>query len=127
MLSFNLSLMLLSSTTEQAFMIKCKAIPVTGTERSYGCGKSRLPHFLENRLTDGDEIVRLQRRPPFTPRKIPGTHLCWRLSQPQGHSEAGRIRSIEKSNDLIGNRTSHIPACRIVPQPTTLSHAPKHL
>jgi hypothetical protein len=30
---------------------------------------SRLPHFLDNRLTDGGEIVRLTRRPPFTPQK----------------------------------------------------------
>jgi hypothetical protein len=32
--------------------------------------------------------------------------------------------SIEKSNDLIGNRTRDIPACSIVPQPTTLPRAP---
>jgi hypothetical protein len=38
---------------------------------------------------------------------------------------AGRIRSIEKSNDLIGNRTRNLPACSRVPQPTTLPHAPK--
>jgi hypothetical protein len=30
------------------------------------------------------------------------------------------IRSIEKSNDLIGNRTRDLPACSVVPQPTTL-------
>jgi hypothetical protein len=35
-------------------------------------------------------------------RNIPRTHLCQRLSRPEGHSAAGRIRSIEKSNDLIG-------------------------
>jgi hypothetical protein len=29
------------------------------------------------------------RRPPFTPRKIPRTHFCQRLSPPQGHSAAG--------------------------------------
>jgi hypothetical protein len=34
----------------------------------------------------------------------------------------GRIRSIEKSNDLIGNRT--LPACSTVPQPTMLPRAP---
>jgi hypothetical protein len=28
--------------------------------------------------------------------------------------------SIEKSNDLIGNRTRGLPACSIVPQPTML-------
>jgi hypothetical protein len=47
---------------------------------------------------------------PYAPaalysRKIPGTHFSYRLSRPQGHSAAGRIRSIEKSGDLIGNRT----------------------
>jgi hypothetical protein len=32
---------------------------------------------------------------------------------------AGKIRSIEKSSDLIGNRTRNLPACSIAPQPTT--------
>jgi hypothetical protein len=32
------------------------------------------------------------------------------------------VRSIEKSNDLIGNRTRDLPACGILPQPTTLPH-----
>jgi hypothetical protein len=45
-------------------------------------------------------------------------------NQPQGHSAAGRIRSIEKSNDLNGNRTRDLPPCSIVPQPTMLSRTP---
>jgi hypothetical protein len=91
---------------------------------SYPCKRlSRLPHFLDSRLTDGDKVVSLTHRPHFTPRKIPGTHFYYRLSRPQGHSAAGRIRSIEKSNDLIGTRTRDL-ACSIVPQPTTLPHAP---
>jgi hypothetical protein len=57
---------------------------------------ARLPHFLDNRLTDGGEVVSLTRRPHFTLRKIPGTHCYQRLSRPDGHSAAGRIRSIEK-------------------------------
>jgi hypothetical protein len=36
----------------------------------------------------------------------------------------GSIKSIEKSNDLMGNRTYNLPACTIVPQPTMLLHAP---
>jgi hypothetical protein len=32
---------------------------------------SSLPHFLDNWLTDGGEVVSLTRRPPFTPKKIP--------------------------------------------------------
>jgi hypothetical protein len=59
---------------------------------------------------------------PLHPRKIPGTHFCQRLSRPQEHSAAGRIRSIEESND-IGNRTRDLPACDIVTEPTTLSCA----
>jgi hypothetical protein len=58
------------------------------------------------------------------PEGSPGTHFCERLSRPQGHDAAGRIRSNEKSNDLLGNRTRDLPACSIVHQPTTLPRAP---
>jgi hypothetical protein len=44
-----------------------KAIPVTGRGGPYGCETSRIPHFLDNRLTDGGKVVSLRRRPPFTP------------------------------------------------------------
>jgi hypothetical protein len=69
--------------------------------------------------------VRSAARPgrPLPPRKVPGTHFCYRLSRSQGHSVAGRIRSIEKSSD-IGIRTRDLPACSLVPQPTTLPLAP---
>jgi hypothetical protein len=40
------------------------------------------------------------------------------LSQPNGHSAAGRIRSTEKCNDLIGNWSHDLPACSLVLQPT---------
>jgi hypothetical protein len=73
----------------------------------------RLPHFLHNQLTDGGEVVSLRHWLPFTSRNIPGTHFYQRLSRPQGHSTAGRIRSIEKSNDLIGNQTHDLLACSI--------------
>jgi hypothetical protein len=32
-----------------------------------GYETSRLPHFLDIRLTDGGKVVSLTRRPPFTP------------------------------------------------------------
>jgi hypothetical protein len=64
---------------------------------------SRFPNFLYNWITEGSEVISLKGQPPFTPRKIPGTHFCQRLSRPQGHNAAGRITSIEKSNDFIGN------------------------
>jgi hypothetical protein len=62
-------------------------------------------------------------RPPFTPRNIRGIHFCYRLNRSQGHSTDRTTRSIEKSNNLIGNRTRYLSACSIVPQPTTLPRA----
>jgi hypothetical protein len=55
--------------------VKSKAITVTGREDPEGYETSRVPHFLDNQLTDGGEDIRLTIRPPFTPRKIPGTHF----------------------------------------------------
>jgi hypothetical protein len=36
------------------------------------------------------------------------------------------LGELEKSNDLIGTRSRDLPACSIVPQPTTLPRAPSH-
>jgi hypothetical protein len=36
---------------------KGKVFPVTGRGGPQGCETSRLPHFLNNRLTDGGEII----------------------------------------------------------------------
>jgi hypothetical protein len=70
---------------------------------------SRFPHFLDNRLTDGGEVSSLTRRPRFIPKEEFCYPLCERLSGPQIHSAARRIRSTEKSNNLIENRTSDLP------------------
>jgi hypothetical protein len=47
-------------------VIEGKTIPVTGHEGPQGCETSRLPHLLDNRLTDGGKVVSLTRRPLFT-------------------------------------------------------------
>ena len=60
----------------------------------------------------------------YPPGNIPGTHSCWRLSRPQGHSAAGRIMSMKNSNDTIGNRTRELPTCSAVPQPTAPPRTP---
>jgi hypothetical protein len=44
--------------------VKQKAKPVLITGRGAG-----IPHFLDNRLTDGGEVVSLTRRPRFTRQK----------------------------------------------------------
>jgi hypothetical protein len=46
---------------------KSKAIPVRDREGPKGCERSRLPHLLDNRLTDGGKVVSLTRRPRVTP------------------------------------------------------------
>jgi hypothetical protein len=38
---------------------KSKAIPVTGCGSPQGCMMLRIPHFLDNWLTDGSEVVSL--------------------------------------------------------------------
>jgi hypothetical protein len=81
--------------------------------------------FLDNRLTDGGEVVSLTRRPPFTPQEDSWYSFLLEAESTQGHSAAGRIRSIDKSNDLIENRTRYLPACISVPEPTTLPRAPR--
>jgi hypothetical protein len=50
------------SVSRTVFEVIGKAIPVTGREGPYGCETSRLPHFLDNRLTGSCEVVSLTRR-----------------------------------------------------------------
>jgi hypothetical protein len=48
---------------------KGRTIPVTCRGGPYGCEKSRLPHFLDSRFTNGGEVVSLTRRSPFNPQE----------------------------------------------------------
>jgi hypothetical protein len=83
---------------------------------------SRLPYFLDNRFTDGCEALGADRHLP------PGRFLV--LISVRGlvdHSADGRIKSIKKSNYLMRNRTRNLPACSIMPRPTTLPRAPRNI
>jgi hypothetical protein len=64
---------------------------------------SRLPHFLDNRLTDGGEVVILALFHPLLRKRflVLISVTDWVISR----VIARRIRWIEKSIDLIGNRT----------------------
>jgi hypothetical protein len=49
----------------------------------------RIPHYLDNRLTDGGKVTSPTHRPRSTSQKhyyfsASGTHFCWRLSEHQG-------------------------------------------
>jgi hypothetical protein len=66
---------LLELSAMNLVQIKGKAIPATGRRGPLGYVTSKLPHFQDNQLTDGGEVVSLTRPPAFTPRKIPGTQF----------------------------------------------------
>jgi hypothetical protein len=83
----NLILVQICSIAHNFLVSNIKAIRATGREGPYGCETPRLPHFLDNRLTDGVQVVSLTRRPTFTPQE--DSWYSFLL-------EAGRIRSIEK-------------------------------
>jgi hypothetical protein len=51
-----------------------------------GSRKLRFPDFF-TMAHYGDKVVNLMHRPPLPPGKTPGTHFCYRLSQPQGQLE----------------------------------------
>ena len=92
--------------------------PITGLERPNGFQEVEVLRFQRQSAHEGGKIVSPMNRPPLPPENIPGTHFYYRLSQPQGHSAAGRIMSMKNSNDTIGNRTRDFPTCSAVPQPT---------
>jgi hypothetical protein len=72
-----------------------------------------ITHLLDNRLTDGGEVVSLTCRPPFTPRKSPVRHLSYSLNGLQGHGEAGRIGSIENLITSSGMKSTTV-VCNLI-------------
>jgi hypothetical protein len=79
-----------------------------------GCETSRLPYFLENRLTYGGKISALRADRPLPPGRFLVLISVKSLSRPQGHCAAGRIGSIENSNDLIGGPDFSRPLARVI-------------
>ena len=69
---------------------KAKAVPLQAWSSPEDSRKLRFPDFMTT-AQDGGKVVSLTHRPPLPPGNTPGTHFCWRLSRPQGHSAIGRI------------------------------------
>ena len=96
--------------------LKSKAIPVQAYHRP------RVFQISRQSAHEGGKVVSPTHRPPLPPGIIPGTHFCYRLSRPQGHSAAGRIMPMK--NGTIGNRTRNTPACSAVPPPNCATVCP---
>ena len=103
---------------------KRQSNPITGLNSPRSFQEVETPRFQDNRHMKVVRLSALHTGRLYPPGNIPGTHFCWRLSQPQGHSAAGRIMSIKNSNDTIGNRTCDLPTCSAVPQPNAPLRAP---
>ena len=69
---------------------KGKAVPLQACSGAEGSRKLRFPDFM-TRAQDGGKVVSLTHRPPLPPGNAPGTHFCYRMSRPRGHSAIGRI------------------------------------
>ena len=66
------------------------SVPLQAWSGPEGSRKLRLPDFMTT-AQDGGKVVSLTHQPPLHSRNAPGTHFCYRLSRPQGHSAIGRI------------------------------------
>jgi hypothetical protein len=90
--------------------IKSEAIPVTGRGGPCGCGKSRLPRFLDNEPKDCGEVVSPMHRQPWY-------SFVLEAGSTTGHSVAGSV-PVEISSDLTGIVTRYFLYYITVPQPT---------
>ena len=80
-----------------------------------GLQEIEVSEFLDNRLMKVARFIALRTGRLFSPGNIPGIHFCCCCSQPQGHSAAGRVKSMKSSHNPIRNRTRDLPACSVVP------------
>jgi hypothetical protein len=92
-------------------------MPVTMLRGPQGCETSRLPHFLDNRLTDGVQDISLKHRSLFTPQEDSWYSFLLE-ADPKAIVRLEGSGKLKASNDLIRNRTRDLPACSIMPQQT---------
>ena len=74
------------------FFLSFLAVLLQAWSGPEGARKLRFPHFMTT-AQGGGKVVSLTHWPHLPPGNSPGTHFCYRLSQPQGHSAIGRIMS----------------------------------
>jgi len=79
---------------------KGKAVPLQAWSGPEGSRKLRFSDYM-TMIQDGGKVVSLTHQPPLPSGNAPGTHFCWWLTWPQGHSAIRRNMSMKISNDTI--------------------------
>jgi hypothetical protein len=80
-----------------------KAVPLQAWGGPEGSRKLSFQDFVTT-VQDGGKVVSLKHRSLLPPINTPGTHLCWRLSRPEGHSAIGRnLRQWKIHWNLLGS------------------------
>jgi hypothetical protein len=97
LLRFHLSFRVCSSNTHNLLW---QSNPITGLDRPWGFQEVEAPRFQDNRHIKVVRLSALRTGRLYPKGNITGTHFCERLSQPQGHSAAGRILSMKNSSDI---------------------------
>ena len=69
---------------------KGKSVPLQAWSGPEGSKDLRFPDFMTT-AQDGGKVVSLTNRLHLPQGNTPGTHFCWKLGRPQGHSAVGRI------------------------------------
>jgi hypothetical protein len=75
----------------------------------------RIPHCLDDRLTDGGKVISPTHQPRSTPHKhhflASGAHFSYILSEPQGLARPERLGKLKETSLTL----SGIEACKAVP------------
>ena len=79
------------------------------SDKTLGSHEVEVPSFLDNRHIKVERLPALSTGHHYPPSNIPDADFCQRLSRPQGHNVAGRIKSTKNSNDSIVNRNRDLP------------------
>jgi hypothetical protein len=88
-----------------------ESISVTGRGGAEVCETSKLPYYLDTRLTDGGEFA-IRTGCTLAPKKDHGTHLCLRSRPSQDLNSAVKIGIIVDYRDFYRNRTQYLPTKR---------------
>lgn len=75
----------------------------TGLDMPQGHQDVGNPRIFRQSAIEGTKIISSTHRPPLPSEKIPGTHLYYRLSLPQGHTAVGRVKPIKKCPGVKGD------------------------